>query len=150
PYPNPRSLEPVWSLIDRESKRLLRATFQLSRERISKLKKELIPKTTNLNYLSSFVVTLAHTVVCIVKSKRGNQLRGDDATIQLRGGFQIPIGTSGAEELLRQLRVAFRGGAESGVRGGGRRRNCVCGGGDHRKDEGDGERSDCGSEAEAG
>ncbi|CAN0898324.1 Malonyl-CoA:anthocyanidin 5-O-glucoside-6''-O-malonyltransferase [Linum grandiflorum] len=82
-YPNPRSLEPVWSLIDRESKRLLRATFQLFRERISKLKEELIPKTTNPNCLSSFVVTLAHTAVRIVKSKRGNQLRGDDATIQL-------------------------------------------------------------------
>ncbi|CAN0915676.1 Phenolic glucoside malonyltransferase 2 [Linum grandiflorum] len=152
PNPNPRSLEPVWSLIDRESKRLLRATFQLSRERISKLKEELIPKTTNPNYLSSFVVTLAHTAVCIVKSKRGNQLRSDDATIQLafavdfRSRLEPPETRNFFGNCVLPFEVVPRA-AEAAEEGGG---TAYAAGGNHRKEEGDGEKSDGDSEGEAG
>ncbi|CAN0880630.1 Phenolic glucoside malonyltransferase 2 [Linum grandiflorum] len=124
PNPNPRSLEPVWSLIDRGSKRLLRATFELSRERISKLKQELIPQITNPNYLSSFVVTLAHTAVCIVKAKRGKQLRGDDATIQLafavdfRSRLEPPEPRSFFGNCVSPFEVVLRA-AEAAAEGGG-------------------------------
>ncbi|CAN1759313.1 Phenolic glucoside malonyltransferase 2 [Linum perenne] len=79
PNPNPRSLELLWGIVDSKSKRL-RVTFNFSRERINNLKKALTPKVANPNYLSSFVITLAHTAVCIVKAKK--EMRGE-ATIQL-------------------------------------------------------------------
>ncbi|CAN0860156.1 Malonyl-coenzyme A:anthocyanin 3-O-glucoside-6''-O-malonyltransferase [Linum grandiflorum] len=77
--PNPRSLELLWSLVDTKSERL-RTVFHFSRERIDKLNEELIPKIKNPNYLSSFVITLVQTAVCIVKAKR--ELIGH-STIQL-------------------------------------------------------------------
>ncbi|CAN1199814.1 Malonyl-CoA:anthocyanidin 5-O-glucoside-6''-O-malonyltransferase [Linum perenne] len=73
---NPRSLELLWSIMDSKN---LRATFNFSKQRINQLREAVILQSGKPNFhFSSFVLTLAYTLVCIVKAKG---LRGDE-TIQ--------------------------------------------------------------------
>ncbi|CAI0393492.1 unnamed protein product [Linum tenue] len=119
PNPNPRSLELLWSLVDGDSKRL-RATFDFSKERIKKLKESLIPKFPNPNYLSSFVLTLAHTQVCLVKAKgiRGGATMMGGFTADFRSRLEPPAPGNFFGNIVFPYEVALRGeeaGSEGGV-----------------------------------
>ncbi|KAJ8749688.1 hypothetical protein K2173_010108 [Erythroxylum novogranatense] len=54
---------------------IVRSTFQLSREDINKLKERMTSQVSNQIHLSSFVVTYAYVLVCMVKARGGDDNR---------------------------------------------------------------------------
>ncbi|KAJ9159595.1 hypothetical protein P3X46_025095 [Hevea brasiliensis] len=67
---NPRSLKLIAQLGGTVDK--VRSTFQLTREEINKLKNNVLSQLENPIHVSTFVVTCAYVLVCMVKARGGD------------------------------------------------------------------------------
>ncbi|KAM7280649.1 hypothetical protein ACFE04_007783 [Oxalis oulophora] len=96
PGTNPRSLKV--KEMGTVSEDLVRATFDLSREDISKIKEKIISKLDDYKdfHLSSFALTYAHAIVCFVKAKaiEGNAYVNSTFAADFRSRLVPPLPTN--------------------------------------------------------